>query len=238
MRRPRESGRCIWPWLCSLTAGATFSGSGLSRPMAPILDQGLHGPEGARLTGYPDCRHRRLEGMERRWRRYSANEPSRRASCICGARVSSSRIGNSTSRWPLPCVRSIRRPAPILPSRHSTRSSAGNEASAFRPSWRLAPRLVESHSLLLVFHARFDASSIRPTARERARAASQDHKHPRLLPNRQAATRLIWLVLRNITATWARGAIHWRAAMNQFAILTRGGLRNRPCDEPFHTRNP
>jgi putative transposase len=28
---------------------------------------------------------------------------------------------------------------------------------------------------------------------------------------------LIWLALRNITAKWARGAHHWRAAMNQFA---------------------
>jgi putative transposase len=38
-------------------------------------------------------------------------------------------------------------------------------------------------------------------------------------PNDEAATKLIWLALRNITAEWARGAMHWRAAMNQFAIL-------------------
>jgi transposase-like protein len=30
---------------------------------------------------------------------------------------------------------------------------------------------------------------------------------------------LIWLALRNITATWARAAPSWREAMNQFAIL-------------------
>ena len=30
---------------------------------------------------------------------------------------------------------------------------------------------------------------------------------------------LIWLALRNITATWVRGAPTWRLAMNQFAIL-------------------
>ena len=41
-------------------------------------------------------------------------------------------------------------------------------------------------------------------------------------PNDEAATKLIWLALRNITAKWARGAIHWRAAMNQFAILYEG----------------
>ena len=38
-------------------------------------------------------------------------------------------------------------------------------------------------------------------------------------PTDEAATKLIWLALRNITAKWARGAIYWKAAMNQFAIL-------------------
>jgi transposase-like protein len=41
-------------------------------------------------------------------------------------------------------------------------------------------------------------------------------------PNDEAATKLLWLALRNITAKWARGAHHWRAAMNQFAILYEG----------------
>ena len=38
-------------------------------------------------------------------------------------------------------------------------------------------------------------------------------------PTDEAATKLIWLALRNITAEWRRPAHHWRAAMNQFAIL-------------------
>ena len=38
-------------------------------------------------------------------------------------------------------------------------------------------------------------------------------------PNDEAAMKLIWLALRNITATWARGVPSWRRAMNQFAIL-------------------
>ena len=38
-------------------------------------------------------------------------------------------------------------------------------------------------------------------------------------PTDEAATKLIWLALRNITATWVRGAPAWRLAMNQFAIL-------------------
>jgi putative transposase len=38
-------------------------------------------------------------------------------------------------------------------------------------------------------------------------------------PTDEAATKLIWLALRNITATWERAAPSWREAMNQFAIL-------------------
>jgi putative transposase len=38
-------------------------------------------------------------------------------------------------------------------------------------------------------------------------------------PNDDAATKLIWLALRNIMADWRRPMIHWRAALNQFAIL-------------------
>ncbi|HDX5619323.1 TPA: transposase, partial [Escherichia coli] len=38
-------------------------------------------------------------------------------------------------------------------------------------------------------------------------------------PSDEAATKLIWLVLRNITAEWSRASQHWKAAMNQFAII-------------------
>jgi putative transposase len=38
-------------------------------------------------------------------------------------------------------------------------------------------------------------------------------------PTDEAATKLIWLALRNITALWSRAAPTWRQAMNQFAIL-------------------
>jgi len=41
-------------------------------------------------------------------------------------------------------------------------------------------------------------------------------------PNDEAATKLIWLALRNITAKWDRGANHWRQAINQFAIFYEG----------------
>jgi len=35
----------------------------------------------------------------------------------------------------------------------------------------------------------------------------------------ETATKLIWLALRNITASWRRSAHDWKTAMNQFAIL-------------------
>lgn len=41
-------------------------------------------------------------------------------------------------------------------------------------------------------------------------------------PSDEAATKLIWLALRNITAKWERGAPTWRQAMNAFAILYEG----------------
>ena len=38
-------------------------------------------------------------------------------------------------------------------------------------------------------------------------------------PSDDAAAKLIWLALRNITADWGKAAHHWKEAMNQFAIL-------------------
>ena len=38
-------------------------------------------------------------------------------------------------------------------------------------------------------------------------------------PSDEAATKLIWLALRNITATWGKEANFWRNARNQFAIV-------------------
>ena len=38
-------------------------------------------------------------------------------------------------------------------------------------------------------------------------------------PSDDAASKLVWLALRNITADWGRAAKDWKEAMNQFAIL-------------------
>jgi len=45
-------------------------------------------------------------------------------------------------------------------------------------------------------------------------------------PSDDAATKLIWLALRNITADWGRAASHWKDAMNQFAILYEDRFTN------------
>ena len=42
-----------------------------------------------------------------------------------------------------------------------------------------------------------------------------------------AAGKLIWLALRNITAEWSRASHDWKTAMNQFAILYQGFTRPR-----------
>jgi putative transposase len=41
-------------------------------------------------------------------------------------------------------------------------------------------------------------------------------------PTDEAATKLIWLAMRNITAKWQQGPRFWKLAMNQFAILYEG----------------
>ena len=38
-------------------------------------------------------------------------------------------------------------------------------------------------------------------------------------PSDDAASKLIWLALRNITADWSRAGRDWKLAMNQFALL-------------------
>jgi len=38
-------------------------------------------------------------------------------------------------------------------------------------------------------------------------------------PSDEAAAKLIWLALRNVTAEWKRSSIYWKVAVNNFAIL-------------------
>eukprot|EP01042_Synura_sphagnicola_P027747 gene27748-35808_t len=55
-------------------------------------------------------------------------------------------------------------------------------------------------------------------------------------PSDDAATKLIWLALRNITEDWGRAANNWKSAMNQFAILYEDRFtKSSTLSEP-HTR--
>ena len=46
-------------------------------------------------------------------------------------------------------------------------------------------------------------------------------------PSDDAASKLIWLALRNITADWGRASRDWKEAMNQFAILYEDRFTNK-----------
>lgn len=52
-------------------------------------------------------------------------------------------------------------------------------------------------------------------------------------PTDDAANKLIWLALRNITRDWGKAAHHWKEAMNQFAILSTTASA-RPSDPLSH----
>jgi len=50
---------------------------------------------------------------------------------------------------------------------------------------------------------------------------SQTHGH---FPSDEAATKLLWLVLRNITGAWGSDTHDWKAAMNQFDVIMQNEL--------------
>ena len=46
-------------------------------------------------------------------------------------------------------------------------------------------------------------------------------------PSDDAASKLIWLALRNITADWSRANRDWKETMNQFTILYQDRFTNK-----------
>jgi hypothetical protein len=58
-------------------------------------------------------------------------------------------------------------------------------------------------------------------------------------PNDDAATKLIWLALRNMNDGKVRSAREWKLAMNQFAVLygDRFGNPAAECNPPQNTKN-
>lgn len=86
-------------------------------------------------------------------------------------------------------------------------------AAAWRRAWdRVIPFFVFPQAIRKVIYTTNAIESV--NAQLRKIIKTRGH-----FPTDEAATKLIWLGLRNITANWSRGAHDWKNAMNQFAIL-------------------
>lgn len=86
-------------------------------------------------------------------------------------------------------------------------------AAAWRRAWdRVIPFFAFPPAIRRVIYTTNAIESI--NARLRKIIKTRGH-----FPSDEAATKLIWLALRNITADWGRAAKDWKDAMNQFAIL-------------------
>jgi transposase-like protein len=85
--------------------------------------------------------------------------------------------------------------------------------AAWRRAWdRVVPFFAFPPSIRRVIYTTNAIESI--NARLRKIIKTRGH-----FPSDDAASKLIWLALRNITADWGRAAKDWKDAMNQFAIL-------------------
>ena len=85
--------------------------------------------------------------------------------------------------------------------------------AAWRRAWdRVIPFFAFPPAVRRVIYTTNAIESI--NARLRKIIKSRGH-----FPTDDAASKLIWLALRNITADWGRAAHNWKEAMNQFAIL-------------------
>ena len=93
--------------------------------------------------------------------------------------------------------------------------------AAWRRAWdRVIPFFAFSSPIRKVIYTTNAIESI--NARLRKTLKTRGH-----FPNDDAAAKLIWLALRNITANWGRPAPDWKQAMNQFAILYAERFDNR-----------
>jgi transposase-like protein len=85
--------------------------------------------------------------------------------------------------------------------------------SAWRRAWdRVIPFFAFPPAIRRVIYTTNAIESV--NARLRKIIKTRGH-----FPSDEAASKLIWLALRNITADWANAAHYWKEAMNQFAIL-------------------
>jgi putative transposase len=85
--------------------------------------------------------------------------------------------------------------------------------SAWRRAWeRVIPFFAFPPAIRRVIYTTNAIESV--NARLRKIIKTRGH-----FPTDEAASKLIWLALRNITVGWANAAHYWKEAMNQFAIL-------------------
>lgn len=86
-------------------------------------------------------------------------------------------------------------------------------AAAWRRAWdRVIPFFVFPPEVRRVVYTTNAIESVHM----RLRKAIKTRGH---FPSDEAAMKLMWLALRNITADWGRASPHWRSSLNQFAAL-------------------
>ncbi|CAM4134400.1 IS256 family transposase [Bordetella bronchialis] len=86
-------------------------------------------------------------------------------------------------------------------------------AQAWRSAWdRVIPFFTFPPAIRKIIYTTNAIESI--NAQLRRAVKTRGH-----FPSDEAATKLLWLVLRNITGTWGSSTHEWKAAMNQFAII-------------------
>jgi transposase-like protein len=85
--------------------------------------------------------------------------------------------------------------------------------SAWRPAWdRVIPFFAFPPAIRRVIYTTNAIESVNGQLRKIIKTRGH-------FPTDDAANKLIWLALRNITADWSRAAHNWKEAMNQFAVL-------------------
>ena len=93
----------------------------------------------------------------------------------------------------------------------------GRKYAAIGPSWRRAwGEVVPFYAFHVDVRRLLYTTNAIEALNAKLRRAVRARGH---FPTDEAATKLLWLALRNITADWSRATREWKSAMNQFAIL-------------------
>lgn len=96
-------------------------------------------------------------------------------------------------------------------------SPLGRRYATVAPAWRRAwPHVVPFFAFPPEVRRMVYTTNAIESLHARLRKIIKTRGH---FPSDEAATKLIWLALRNIKTVWDKPPLHWNAAMNQFAIL-------------------